>query len=226
MNEFYYLVKKDDPKEKIIQRFWAISNTTERNNILEIIALCEQYPEKDALIEDIHCLSEVLLNMPKIPLTPVDDYSKKRIEKIWTRLNQMNLWTLNELKLASYCLFFFSSETRLFVAKRIRKELLEYLDFENIQVQIFIIHQYINLCTLYMVEKNFKDAKKSNSQAMMMAKEINRFDLYFFCQVREGIFCQNQEKKANGIRMLEKMDKEKLVDELELEIMNIVFTEK
>lgn len=218
MSEFIYMVNKNNKKEQILKKFWAIADDTETGKLMEVINLCKAYKKNDDLIKDIQCLAGVLLNFPRTPTEPINDHTKNRVAKIWERINQMDLWTLNELKLASYCLFFFPLETSVFIAERIRREMKKYLDYENNQIQIFVVNQYINLCTLFEQEKDFQTAAIYNEHAKNLAKKSSRFDLYFFCLVREGIFTNNKKQVNENLDLLEKIDKTSLVEALKLEV--------
>lgn len=182
MGEVEYLLKKESQKERIIRKSWSITDNTDTKALHEIINECINYDGNTPIIQDIKILSEVLIDLPNVPNENVNCLSKIKISSIWQRLNSMNLWTLIELKLASCCLFDCSLDTTISISARIGKELEKYKNYQNIEVQCFIVMQYINLCSLYLSNSNIEQAKIMNKKALSLSKKIKRFlHLFLLC---------------------------------------------
>lgn len=211
ISELEYLLNEDnitsepDIKENIINSFWKIKDDSKKEQLKNIIKMCKLYKKNDLLINDIYSISEVMLNFPDLVDSSNNCINKIKISKIWDRLNQMNLWTLNELKLASCCLFYFPTETAYTVAKRIQKNLFHYINYDNCDIQIFIIGQYINLTTIYINNKEFESAYKTNSLALKLSLNNCRYDYYYFCLGRKGILDNDIEKVTTGIHLLQEL---------------------
>lgn len=217
-DEFIFLLGEERSRNSLISKFWLISDNTETEKLTEFISECDTYlsNQNDFFIEDLRTLASSLLLLPDLSITQISQSTKLKIQPIWYRLNEMNLWTLAELKLAACIIFYYSNETALNIASRIENELKKYETYTP--VKTFILNEYLNLTTIYMNSKNFTVAKEINHYALVLSQEINRYDIYYFCLVRNGIFLQNTTFINEGIDMLQRLKKSNYIDFLNSEI--------
>jgi Helix-turn-helix. len=223
-DELEYLSGSFNMKKIILTDFWAITNNSEQVRLKHVINQCNSYlkSHNDPLINDILLLANVLLSLPNISTGKYTINNEiEKIKKIWLRINKMDSWTLNELRLACCCLFYYPIETSTNIARRVEKELLRYENFNPIKS--YIVGQYINLTSLYLYVSDFSSAKSTNIKALQLAKEINRYDYYFLCTIRQGILDKNNAKITFGIEFLEKIEKYDMVNSLKKEIEHYSF---
>lgn len=222
LSELDFLNNQLSEKEDIINSFWNIKDNTDTPNLNKVRQKCIEYEYSDYLISDIKTLCEVMLELPNLSYSTTNCICKIKISKIWERLNLMNMWTLNELKLASCCLFYFPLDISTNIAKRVQKELEKYLSYDSKDIQIFILGQYINLCTLFLGDKDIATASILNKQALILAKNNNRYDYYYFCLVRSGIISKDIDCIIKGMSVLEQLEQFGYVQILKNEISNLL----
>ncbi|MBO0468531.1 helix-turn-helix transcriptional regulator [Enterococcus plantarum] len=219
-DEFEYLSETTDLKKQILIDFWKITDNMQVDKLRLVINDCKTYLKinDDKLINDIFILASTLITLPNLSLEKDDTFfGKSDINKVWERINSMDSWTLNELRIAGCSLFYYPIDTALCIAKRVEKELQRYEGLEN--VQPIIVGLYINLTTLYLNTDNFDSAIISNKKSLNLSKRINRFDYHFLCEVREGILSGDKDKIDDGLHFLKRIKKHKIVKSLEEEAL-------
>ncbi|MEI5992051.1 hypothetical protein A5881_003607 [Enterococcus termitis] len=221
-DEFIFLLGSEGSKNSIINKFWSISDNTETKKLKDFVKECDLFLEKneDLFIKDLRILAKALLFLPDLSVTSIPKETIGRIEPIWDRINKMNLWTLSELKLAACIIFYYPKGTALNIASRIEKELIKYEEYAP--VKTFILGEYLNLTTIYMNSESFELAKQINDHALSLSKDLNRFDIYYFCIVRKGIFNKNEKLVSKGLDILRQLDKEDYVEFLVIEVNNLL----
>ncbi|MCB5956205.1 helix-turn-helix domain-containing protein [Enterococcus sp. CWB-B31] len=216
--EFEFLQQGRISKNEIISQFWRISDNTQVNKLEKVIDFCNYYLVDiyDKYVEDIRTVCEILISLPDLANESLTEIDKERIVPIWERLNQMNQWTLSELRLASSILFFYRAEIAINIAARIEHEIKKYETYTNIKP--VILSEYINLTTLYMNTSNLELAAQLNDKSLELSKQLNRFDYYYLCYVRKGIFENDISRVSHGKIMLKELGKENYIKFLDNEI--------
>lgn len=218
-DEFEYLLDDPQGKKEIILKFWSVSDSAEKDKLDNIVDLCKIYLEKnkmDHMVSDIKTIAEVLLSLPSLAVGTLPEESKLKVEKIWHRLNKMDVWTLNDLKLATTSFFYFPLETSIHIANRVVKEMRKYEHFDKIQSYIVVV--YINLTTLYMKTHDMESIEYFNEKALFLSEKNNRHDVFYFCNVRKGIYTGDKQMIEEGLAILKLLGKHSYIQELEKEI--------
>lgn len=216
--ELEFLLGNHKTKEAILFEFWSIPDDTEKERLAKVVDLCETYQQEkgnDPFIADLQRISEVMLSQKNLSIDEVTPENQEKLEKVWDRLNQMDGWTLNELKLATAAFVYFPIETAQHVAERIVKEATKYEAFD--QVQPLIAAVYLNLTTLYIKNNDQEAAIHFNEKTLTVAKKSSKFDYYYFCLVRKGFYLKDTSMVEEGLFILRSFGNQAYIKDLEEE---------
>lgn len=219
-SEFEYICNVYQPQERecIIEEFNSLINNTDRVNIKDLLKRCEKFLKitDDYYIKDIQMLLKAQLAFQLESINSNVCKSKLLISQIWSRLEKMDVWYYNEIRLLNGILFYFPLETIEAISDKLLYSLKKYSTYAKIKdLEISIL---TNLSTIYL--KNCKMAECENVLLRMkqLALDLKRYDFLGVYFVRMGICETNSVLIERGMKILTLTDENELVEELNKEI--------
>ncbi|MHC5248215.1 helix-turn-helix domain-containing protein [Enterococcus sp. LJL90] len=213
-DELAFLLQRDNSKKKILAKFSQIPDDSYVEELNSVIQLAEDYlkQQADFQIREIKLIAEVMLAAPNLAADDLKEPEKQKLAQLWQRLNQMNGWTLSELKMASTIVVYFPSETASAIGQRILRELSRYEDFAPLQSYFLTV--YLNLTSLFIRNKDYLQAEKLNQRALTLAKKLELYHFYYFTMVRKGIFDKDETLITKGEAALATLEKDSYLADL------------
>lgn len=227
-SEFEYICNVYQPQERecIIEEFNSLINNTDKVNIKDLLKRCEKFLKitDDYYIKDIQMLLKAQLAFQLESMSSNVCKSKLLISQIWTRLEKMDVWYYNEIRLLNGILFYFPLETIEAISDKLLYSLKKYSTYAKIKdLEISIL---TNLSTIYL--KNCKMAECENILLRMkqLALDLKRYDFLGVYFVRMGICEKNSVLIERGMKILTLTDENELIEELNKEIEFFKMTEQ
>ena len=140
--------------------------------------------------------------------------SKIYVADIWNELSNVDEWTILDLKIINCCLHFFEPDTYILISEQVIKSLTKYQNFSNII--LLEVSIYLNLTTLFFLQKNLDYAKKFVELSLSSAYKSKRVDYIAIALIRYGIIFKNKNNIEKGINLIDILDD----SELKLSVQN------
>lgn len=207
-------------RDKIIYDFYHQSyNKIE--NLLDLKSRCEKYLKKsknDKFIKNIHITLEGLLVLAKF-----DNHKEamRIVYPIWDELSKRGDLFMSDIFLLNSILFIFPIETAVEMKNFAFRHIEKYKGFQN--TNRLKINFSINISSLYIEEKKYKEALKPLDEAIEMCKSEQQYINLAICYVRKGICMKNLIIESDiwinkGFDILNVLEQPQLIEILEEEI--------
>ncbi|HEL7558368.1 TPA: helix-turn-helix domain-containing protein, partial [Enterococcus faecalis] len=135
-SEFEYICNVYQPQERecIIEEFNSLINNTDRVNIKDLLKRCEKFLKitDDYYIKDIQMLLKAQLAFQLESINSNVCKSKLLISQIWSRIEKMDVWYYNEIRLLNGILFYFPLETIEAISDKLLYSLKKYSTYAKI----------------------------------------------------------------------------------------------
>lgn len=226
VDEFLFIQNKYSYSEKgsIIRMF--VSQTYNDPELLKDLkqkALNYLKENDDDVIQDITMICEALIILSK---SPDLEESRKYVFPVWDRLERFDQWFLTELYLVNNILYFFPTESAIYIAHRAIEQLEKYRGFRASNRLRFNFQ--FNLIYLLLRDKEYSTALSLLEDLISEAKELKYHELLAICYSRKGIALINTGEKEGklfmekGLHMLEIIEEKELLKKAEEEIQNFL----
>lgn len=216
-HEFFYLnhtykQEKFICKEKLCTSFFSLRDNHE--NLDNVIHDCKQFLKKytDDFIDDLLIVS---LFLNKLKTQPNFDFEKSELNSVWARLQNMNILTLNEIKLINCILFYFPNEIAKNISDFILRQLDKYKGYSEYLNLVMSI--YLNISTLCFYNNEFEKTKKLMKIVIKYAEKQHRFDILYLSKYRLSIIVEDIEMRKKSHNILISLGLTTYVSELEKE---------
>ncbi|MBC1604419.1 helix-turn-helix transcriptional regulator [Listeria rocourtiae] len=184
--EFHYVQNNFSLQGKnlIINNFKLLSNNTEIDALKQLMALCDEYlatePE-DYIIKDILLVLQSLIMLHDgLPIENI----VLNVSPVWERISRLDKWFLIEIYLINNILFTFDTSSAMPICIRLLEELEKYKALVNKPINISL---QLNLAFMLLSEGNKHQAITYLNQAIILSRQLKRYDLLAVSQVRLGL---------------------------------------
>ncbi|EKY4036696.1 helix-turn-helix transcriptional regulator, partial [Listeria innocua] len=199
---------KLNTREDIIADFFKLVSNTQTELILKIINRCDNYLDnhfKDNLLEDIRIVLKASLLLTNNEV----EKAQKLVKPIWKRLEKIDNFSLIEIRLVCNILFYFPLD----VIEKFVPRLLTMIDKYNAldkSLNPLKLALLINTATIFM-QHNSTITTSSLNAAIIIAKEINRFDLLASAYYLQGVNTNDYSLITKAKNILLTIDKEAIL---------------
>ncbi|HEL7540021.1 TPA: Rgg/GadR/MutR family transcriptional regulator, partial [Enterococcus faecalis] len=202
----------------IIEEFNSLINNTDRVNIKDLLKRCEKFLKitDDYYIKDIQMLLKAQLAFQLESINSNVCKSKLLISQIWSRIEKMDVWYYNEIRLLNGILFYFPLETIEAISDKLLYSLKKYSTYAKIKdLEISIL---TNLSTIYLKNCKMAECEIVLLRMKQLALDLKRYDFLGVYFVRMGICETNSVLIERGMKILTLTDENELIEELNKEI--------
>ncbi|MDR1521378.1 MAG: helix-turn-helix domain-containing protein [Streptococcaceae bacterium] len=207
-----------DGRMKIFSKFdMAISNENIQT-LSELRKDCINFLEKnhDLGISDLLMTIDYLILIHKD--TEIENTkATKLINVLWKKLELIDTWYYNEIKMINCILFYFPIETVLSFSVKLIESIKKYEGFSK-DIDNFCCAVYTNLATLYLYKNFYIECLEISKLIIELAQSIKRYDVYCLGNVRIGLCMKDKQKIQNSIKTLEFFSEIELVKEIKKEV--------
>lgn len=206
--EFDYICNyyQSSKRQEIFTDFASQVHSTNPEGFKVLLKKCQDYlkSHQDLPIQHIAELSEIMYRIRKSGIEEMRESTQKLTEKIWKELEKRDVWYWSDIRMLNTILYFFPIDTVHLFTERILKTLDKYKDFVNTKDRQLTILK--NLSTLYLYHNLKRDCLPILNRILVLAKEVKRYDILAFAQVRYGICTENDQQIEKGLQLLELME--------------------
>ena len=177
--------------------------------------MCNDYLNENFSLS-IKCILNALFALKHMndDTDKINCLSKIYVADIWNELSNVDEWTILDLKIINCCLHFFEPDTYILISEQVIKSLTKYQNFSNII--LLEVSIYLNLTTLFFLQKNLDYAKKFVELSLSSAYKSKRVDYIAIALIRYGIIFKNKNNIEKGINLIDILDD----SELKLSVQN------
>ncbi|MDR1012731.1 MAG: helix-turn-helix domain-containing protein [Lactobacillales bacterium] len=143
--------------------------------------------------------------------------SAKLVNILWKKLEAIDTWYYNEIKMINCILFYFPVETVLNFSVKLIDSIKKYEGFSK-DVDSFCCAVYTNLATLYLYKNFYVECLEISKLIIELAQNIKRYDVYCLGNVRVGLCMGNKQKIQDSVKTLEFFGEAELVKEINKEV--------
>ncbi|MDR0690572.1 MAG: helix-turn-helix domain-containing protein [Streptococcaceae bacterium] len=206
-----------DSRTKLFSKFdAAISN----ENVLLLVDLredCVEFLKKnhDLGIEDLLKAIDYLIVIQKeVGIENIQ--ATNLVNTLWNKLEAVDTWYYNEIKMINCILFYFPQETILKFSTKLIESMKKYKGFSK-DVDSFCCAVYSNLATFYLYKNIYTECLEVSRLIVDIAKGLKRYDVYCLGNARIGLCTKDKKKIQDSIRALEFFGETELIKEIEIE---------
>ncbi|MEI5993029.1 helix-turn-helix domain-containing protein [Candidatus Enterococcus mansonii] len=202
--EFLYLMDNnhgvDMTKGNILKKFIEIKSNLEQDKIEHLIMTCNEYLDQEYNWY-IHSILEVLTVLQKMQQNPIDKIpciDKIIVSRIWNYLETTDEWFILDIYLINSILFYFSTDSLIFIGNNLLKKTEKYNHFTN--VNPLVISIYLNLIFLLMQNNRFDLALNFCNFIEKKVFDSKRYDFISVLNVRKGICIPEASRVELGLQ--------------------------
>lgn len=219
LSEFKYICNEYHPSQRrdIINAIQNQHSFLDTKEILAISKQCQQYLKHhhDVPIQNIYRYTQILIEL-RTKGFQNNQLLNQLARDIWKDLEPMDTWYSSDLKLLGSILFFFDEATLPLIADKIIQSIQKYTHFR--ETKLFHLSLLSNLSTIYVQRNQLKECEDITRRVHALAKELKRYDIYAFSQVRLGICQKNPELIHKGLALLRATEENRLYASLNAEL--------
>lgn len=198
-NEFFYIQNnyKFDSKTAILHQFMNLSETTQSENISNVIKECKKYLVKRFDIQ-VNSILLVLQSLKDFENGENISNINERLKVVWERLSKVDNWLIIDLFIINNILYFFPFETAYSMTLNALKTLEDKYPYLLRLKNAF----NLNLAYLSMKVNLMEQATKYLHVSMELSKIINRYDLLLLAKIRLSIIINDYKKVQECCNLL------------------------
>ncbi|MBC6314050.1 helix-turn-helix domain-containing protein [Listeria grandensis] len=203
-------------REEIITDFFKLVSNTQTELLMDIISRCNIYTtnhSKDRLLEDI----SIVLNAALLLANNEFEHAQELVKPIWKRLEKIDHFSLIEIRLVCNILFYFPLE----VIEKFVPRLLTMIDkYQALDKTLNSLKAalLINTASIFM-QSNSAITTTSLNTAIVIAKDINRFDLLASAYYLQGVNTDDFNLIAKAKNIFLAIEKEDILFQFEKEYL-------
>ncbi|EAE9311772.1 Rgg/GadR/MutR family transcriptional regulator, partial [Listeria monocytogenes] len=192
---------KLNTRQVLLEKFNNINTSIRIKQWLSLEQEMKQYLRKhsDSVIKEYLSIVKAL-----IIIETEDDYKKAshHVYPIWNRISKNEVWFIDDIQLLTCIFFMFENQVAITISQRLLKQTEKYLHMDNIKrIQA---NTLMNISTLYLNQKDYKNALEYIDQTVHTAKKYEYFTLWLFAQGTQGILYCLEHKPEVGIPLIKK----------------------
>jgi transcriptional regulator with XRE-family HTH domain len=218
--EFEYVCNgfKLDGRMKIFSEFDAAISNENVSLLIDLRENCAEFLKKnhDLGIENLLITIDYLILVHEnVGIENVE--ANKLINLLWSRLEAVDTWYYNEIKMINCILFYFPTETVLNFSVKLIDSIKRYKGFSG-DVDSFCCAVYTNLSTFYLYKNLYSECLDISRLVTDLAQTIKRYDTYCLSNARIGLCMGDKQKIQDSIKILEFFGEADLIKEIEIEV--------
>jgi len=209
---------KLDGRTEIFSKFDAAISNENVSLLADLREDCVKFLEQnhDLGIENLLIAIDYLILINKnVGIENVE--ANKLITLLWNRLEAVDTWYYNEMKMINCILFYFPAETVLNFSVKLIDSIERYRGFSK-EVDSFCCTVYTNLSTFYLYKNFYSECLDISKLVVDLAKNIKRYDVYCLSNARVGLCMEDKQKIQDSIKTLEFFGETNLVKEIKIEV--------
>ncbi|MDR1473561.1 MAG: helix-turn-helix domain-containing protein [Lactobacillales bacterium] len=219
-DEFEYVCNgfKLDGRMKIFSEFDAAISNENVSLLATLREDCVEFLKKnhDLGIENLLiAIDYLILVHENVGIENVE--ATKLINLLWSKLEAVDTWYYNEIKMINCILFYFPTETVLNFSVKLIDSIKRYRGFSK-DVDNFCCAIYTNLSTFYLYKNLYSECLDISRLVTDLAQIVKRYDVYCLSNARIGLCIGDKQKIQDSIKTLEFFGEDDLAKEIEVEV--------
>ncbi|AQY51549.1 hypothetical protein PWEIH_03546 [Listeria weihenstephanensis FSL R9-0317] len=201
-------------REEIIAAFFKLVSNTQTEKIMDIIGRCDTYLDndpKDNLLEDI----KIALKASLLLTNNEFEYAQELVKPIWERLEKIDHFSLIEVRLVCNILFYFPLDVIEKFVPRLLIMIDKYNAFDK-SLNSLKAALLINTASIFM-QHNSAITTSSLNAAIIISKDINRFDLLASAYYLQGVNANDPSLIAKAKNIFLAIEKDAILFQFEKE---------
>ncbi|MBC1502136.1 helix-turn-helix domain-containing protein [Listeria weihenstephanensis] len=201
-------------REEIIADFFKLVSNTQTEQILGIISKCDTYLDnhpKDNMLEDIKTALKAALLLTNNEF----EHAQELVKPIWERLEKIDHFSLIEVRLVCNILFYFPLDVIEKFVPRLLIMIDKYNAFDK-SLNSLKAALLINTASIFM-EHNSAITTSSLNAAILISKDINRFDLLASAYYLQGVNANDLSLIAKAKNIFLAIEKDAILFQFEKE---------